>query len=132
MFDCPLCHSSQDQDYKQHVKNKCPEYLGALGKTNCPICEVKLTSSSDMMLHLRIKHFLNTKIKIEGKDFPVVEMANHETKDSIMEENDRKIKKDVESQNQKNEDFELNPDVTATTTGFRSAQLSLIFVRSVF
>ena len=99
MFDCPLCRSSKDQDYKQHVKNNCSEYLGALGKNNCPICEVKLSSSSDMMLHLRIKHFLNTKIKIEGKDFPVIEMAN-QTKDSIPE-NEKKSGKINENHNQK-------------------------------
>ena len=53
---CELCHKSQDEGYKAHVK-KCSEYLAALGKENCQICDVKLSSSSDMMIHLEYKHY---------------------------------------------------------------------------
>ena len=48
------------QGYKIHIK-ECSEYLGALDKSECVICKKKLNNSSEMMLHLRYKHFLATK-----------------------------------------------------------------------
>ena len=70
MFECQLCHSNQDQDYKQHVKN-CPEFQlrypwigNMIGKTNCPIdikfykcpffstCTNKYSAKIDVEKHL--------------------------------------------------------------------------------
>ena len=57
---CQLCNLSITQGYKIHIK-ECSEYLGALKKFECVICKKKLNNSSEMMLHLRYKHFLATK-----------------------------------------------------------------------
>ena len=57
---CQLCNLSITQGYKIHIK-ECSEYLGALDKSECVICKKKLNNSSEMMLHLRYKHFLATK-----------------------------------------------------------------------
>ena len=58
---CQLCKATITQGYKIHIK-ECPEYLGALDESECVICKKKLNNSSEMMLHLRYKHFLATKI----------------------------------------------------------------------
>ena len=65
---CQLCNLSINQGYKIHIK-ECPEYLGALDKSECVICEKKLNNSSEMMLHLRYKHFLTTTIKTESAEY---------------------------------------------------------------
>ena len=58
MVECDFCNISQDYSSKApHSIRECSDYLGTLAKTICPFCEVNLTSSSDMMLHLRYKHF---------------------------------------------------------------------------
>ena len=58
MVECDFCNISQDYSSKApHSMRECSDYLGTLAKTICPICEVNLTSSSNMMLHLRYKHF---------------------------------------------------------------------------
>ena len=64
---CQLCNLSINQGYKIHIK-ECPEYLGALDKSECVICEKKLKTSSEMMLHLRFKHFLTSTIKTESAE----------------------------------------------------------------
>ena len=64
---CLLCNLKVTKSYKEHVR-ECSEYLEALRKPQCPICDVNLNSSSDMMLHLKYKHFLaSTEIKTELK-----------------------------------------------------------------
>ena len=66
---CQLCNLSITQGYKIHIK-ECSEYLGALDKSECVICKKQLNNSSEMMLHLRYKHFLATttnKIKTEPR-----------------------------------------------------------------
>ena len=58
--NCQLCTLSISRGYKIHIK-ECSEYLGALDKNECVICKNKFKNSSEMMLHLRYKHFLATK-----------------------------------------------------------------------
>ena len=85
---CQLCNLSINQGYKIHIK-ECPEYLGALDKSECVICEKKLNNSSEMMLHLRYKHFLTTTVKIKtesAEDIPkenYFKIANADQKFSI-------------------------------------------------
>ena len=67
---CLLCNLNVTKGYSEHVK-ECSEYLEALRKPQCPICDVNLSSSSDMMIHLKYKHFLaSTEIKTEIKTEP--------------------------------------------------------------
>ena len=71
---CQLCNLSITQGYKIHIK-ECPEYLGALDKSECVICEKKLNNSSEMMLHLRYKHFLATTTDIKIKTEPAHDVS---------------------------------------------------------
>ena len=59
MVDCQFCNINHyySSNKDPHSIKECSDYLGILAKTICPFCEVNLTSSSDMMLHLRYKHF---------------------------------------------------------------------------
>ena len=50
---CLLCNLNVTKGYSEHVK-ECSEYLEALRKPQCPICDVNLNSSSDMMIHLKV------------------------------------------------------------------------------
>ena len=55
---CLLCNLKVTKSYKEHVK-ECSEYLEALQKPQCPICDVNLNSSSDMMIHLKVSKRLS-------------------------------------------------------------------------
>ena len=82
---CQLCNLSINQGYKIHIK-ECPEYLRALDKSECVICEKKLNNSSEMMLHLRYKHFLATKtttIKTEPGGYNVDQDISKEDNSKI-------------------------------------------------
>ena len=50
---CLLCNLNISKGYKEHVK-ECSQYIEALQKTQCPLCDVNLNSSSDMMIHLKV------------------------------------------------------------------------------
>ena len=57
---CLLCNLNVTKGYSEHVK-ECSDYLEALRKPQCPICEVNLNSSSDMMIHLKVSDRMSSE-----------------------------------------------------------------------